>query len=230
MLDTLPYADLLASYNALAEKPLARFDTRANGVRRTAALMEERGLTLPEATQLADVVLPDGDAVAEAPPPSEAADTADGTSLPREDGGASKDESKSDPPDREAAVPIQVDPGITPLVNAFITELMKPDQPRYLATFLRRLNGDNAVRGTAPTETKRAREMTASQQKIVDLCSRPEGATGKELADGCGWPSIAARATCQKIADRFGYILHESPKANGRGISFRLTAKPAAEE
>jgi hypothetical protein len=43
MLDTLPYADLLAIYNAVAEKPVTRFDTRANGVRRTAALMEERG-------------------------------------------------------------------------------------------------------------------------------------------------------------------------------------------
>src|SRR5665213_1099094 len=74
MLDTLPYADLLAIYNALAEKPVGRFDTRANGVRRTAVLMEERGLTLPEAAQLANVPLPDGDAVWEPPPSSDAGD------------------------------------------------------------------------------------------------------------------------------------------------------------
>ena len=86
------------------------------------------------------------------------------------------------------------------------------------------------ARGTVAPGTKRAREMSVSQRKIVDLCGRPEGATGKELAEGCGWPSIAARATCQKIADRFGYVLHERPKANGRGISFHLTAKPAVEE
>jgi hypothetical protein len=72
--------------------------------------------------------------------------------------------------------------------------------------------------------------MTPSERKIVELCSRPEGATGKELAEGCGWPSIAARGTCQKLADRFGYDLHEIPKADGRGISFRMTAKVPAEE
>ena len=48
--------------------------------------------------------------------------------------------------------------------------------------------------------------MTAAQTMIVDLCCRPEGATGKELAEGCGWPSIAARVTCQELADRFGPI------------------------
>ena len=72
--------------------------------------------------------------------------------------------------------------------------------------------------------------MTPSQRKIVDLCCRPEGATGKELAEACGWPSIAARATCQKLADRFGYDMHETSKANGRGISFRMTVKQATEE
>jgi hypothetical protein len=60
MLDTLPYADLLAIHNALAEKPARRFDTQASGGRRTAALMEERGLTLEQAAGLADVVLSDG--------------------------------------------------------------------------------------------------------------------------------------------------------------------------
>ena len=226
MIDTLPYADLLAIYNALAEKSVTRFDTRANGVRRTAALMGERGLTLHEAAQLADVVLPDGDAVPEPPPSSEAADMSDETSLSREDACHTNNEPRSDPPDQDAAVSIQVDPSIAPLVNKFIGELMQQDRPPYLATFLRRLSGEGVARN--PRETA-GRQMTASQRKIVELCGRPEGATGKELAEGCGWPSIAARATCQKIADRFGYILNESPKANGRGISFRMTAKPAAE-
>ena len=58
MLDNMPYADLLAIYNAIAEKPVTRFDTRANGVRRTEALLEARGLTLEEAARLAEVVLP----------------------------------------------------------------------------------------------------------------------------------------------------------------------------
>jgi hypothetical protein len=226
MLDTLPYADLLAIYNALAEKPVARFDTRANGVRRTAALMEERGLTLHEAAQLADVALPDGDAVREAPPSSEAGDMSDESSLPCEYAGDANHEPRSDPPDQEAAVSIHVDPSIASLVNKFVGELMQQNRPPYLVTFLRRLNGVGVARN--PLETA-GRQMTASQRKIVELCSRPEGATGKELAEGCGWPSIAARATCQKIADRFGYVLHESPKANGRGISFHLTAKPAVE-
>lgn len=128
----------------------------------------------------------------------------------------------------EPGTTIQVDAGITPLVNAFVRELMKQERTPYVAAFLRRLDG-GAVRGTAATRPKREREMSASQRKIVELCGRPEGATGKELAEGCGWPSIAARATCQKIADRFGYVLHESPKANGRGISFRLAAKPAVD-
>jgi hypothetical protein len=103
---------------------------------------------------------------------------------------------------------------------------MKQDRPPYLATFLRRLNGDGPKRASANSGTG-VRQMTPSQRKIVELCTRPEGATGKELAEGCGWPSIAARATCSKLAERFGYRFEEQPKANGRGISFRLIAKPA---
>jgi hypothetical protein len=62
MLDTLPYADLLAIHNALSEKPARRFDIRSNGEKRIAALMEQRGLTLEVAATLAEVVLtkPDG--------------------------------------------------------------------------------------------------------------------------------------------------------------------------
>jgi hypothetical protein len=36
MLETLPYADLLAIHNALSEKSARRFDTRAKGERRAA--------------------------------------------------------------------------------------------------------------------------------------------------------------------------------------------------
>jgi hypothetical protein len=225
MLDTLPYADLLAIYNALAEKSVARFDTRANGVRRTAALMEERGMMLPDAAQLAGVVLPDGDAVRETPPPGDPGDMSDETRLPWEYAGTTNDELRSASPDQEAVVQIQVDPGVATLVSRFAGELMKPVRPRYLATFLCRLNSDGARN---PRE-KPGRQMTASQRKIVDLCRRPEGATGKELAEGCGWPSIAARASCEKIADRFGYMLHETPRTKERGICFHLTLKPATE-
>ena len=123
---------------------------------------------------------------------------------------------------------ILVSANIVPFVNAFVRELMKPARAPFVAKFLRRLDAGDAAAGTATS--KREGGMTPSQRKIVDLCSRPQGATGKELAEGCGWPSIAARATCQKLADRFGYDLHESPKANGRGISFRLTAKSTVEE
>ena len=68
MLETMPYADLLAIYNALAEKPVTRFDTRANGVRRTEALLEARGLKLVDAARLADVVLQDGNGIQETGP------------------------------------------------------------------------------------------------------------------------------------------------------------------
>ena len=74
MLDNMPYADLLAIYNAIAEKPVARFDTRANGVRRTEALLEARGLTLAEAALLADVDLQDGDAIQEKAQPEQTND------------------------------------------------------------------------------------------------------------------------------------------------------------
>jgi hypothetical protein len=126
-------------------------------------------------------------------------------------------------------VAIQIDAGIAPLINAFVRELMKQERAPFVAAFLRRMERGTTERGTEGTGTKRAREMSGSQRKIIELCSRPEGATGKELAEGCGWPSIAARATCQKIADRFGYVLNETPKSNGRGITFRMTAKPAME-
>jgi hypothetical protein len=83
---------------------------------------------------------------------------------------------------------------------------------------------EKAARPAKPRTTNpRENGMTVNQRKIIELCERPEGATGKELAEGCGWPSIAARATCQKLADRFGYTLTEKPKTAGRGISFYLT-------
>ena len=128
-----------------------------------------------------------------------------------------------------SGVTIQIDAGIAPLVDAFVRELMKQERAPYVAAFLRCMERRTTERAAGATSTKRAREMSVPQSKIVELCSRLEGATGKELAEGCGWPSIAARAICQKIADRFGYVLHESPRANGRGISFHLTAKPPVD-
>jgi hypothetical protein len=212
MLELLTYADLLAIHNALSEKPARRFDTRTNGEKRTLALMEARGLTLEEAAHLANVVLGAGAATDREGPDDEPIDTKDDgppdLSVPRE----AKD------------MTITVAGDIADLVNHFIVELTKSERPAYLAAFLRRLTS-----GKSPSPAPRERQRTASQQTIIGLCSRPEGATGKELAEGCGWPTIAARATCQKIADRFGYILRESPKANGRGISFRLTVKPGVE-
>jgi hypothetical protein len=211
MLDTLPYADLLAIHNILAEKPARRFDTRTNGERRTAALMEERGLTLEEAARLADVVLPD-------PGSGQGPDATE-----PDDAGYQNDR---EPMDR-GPVTIEVEADLAPLVSAFIGELTKRDRLPYVVTFLRRLNGDGARQ--SGTAAPRERQLTASQRKIVELCSRPEGATGKELAEACGWPSIAARATCRKLADRSGFALEESPKGNGRGISFRMIATAAVE-
>jgi hypothetical protein len=225
MLDTMPYADLLAIYNAIAEKPVARFDTRANGVRRTEALLEARGLMLPEAARMADVVLGDVNNVQDETPTG---DIVPGDAFQGHDAETNQPEAvhENDPGADGPEATIQVDASIAPLVNAFVLELARPERAPFVVNFLRRMNGT----GARSAETKRDRGMTPSQRKIIELCSRPEGATGKELAKGCGWPSIAARATCQKLADRFGYDLHESPKANGRGITFRMTAKPAAEE
>jgi hypothetical protein len=218
MLDTIPYADLLAIYNAIAEKPVARFDTRANGARRTEVIVEARGLTLAEAARLADVVLPDIN-VQQALSTVETGAGADPDETSLGDGRPNDDD-----PNQLAS--IKVDAAFAPLVDAFVRELTKSERLSFVTTFLRRL--DAAGSGAKSTGT-RGREMTLSQRKIVELCARPEGATGKELAEGCGWPSIAARATCQKLADRFGYDLHESPKAKGRGISFRMTAKVTVE-
>jgi hypothetical protein len=209
MLDTLPYADLLAIHNAIADKPARRFDTRINGEKRILALMEARGLTLEEAARLAEVVLGEsGD---------EQRELADEPYDLETDG-------EPAPVVETQEMTITVTSGIAPLVTAFVAELIKQERPIYLATFLRRLTGESS-RSSAPRE----RQMTASQKMIIELCSRPEGATGKELAEGCGWPSIAARATCQKIADRFGYALRETPRTKERGISFHMAPKAAAE-
>jgi hypothetical protein len=178
-------------------------------------LMEARELTLEEAAHLAGVVLGATDASDHEPPAEEPAEETEEPLAP-------PDPTTSDDQDGEATLTVAA--ALVPAVTAFVTELAKPERPAFLVTFLRRLTGETSGR-SAP----RGRQMSASQRKIVELCSRPEGATGKELAEGCGWPSIAARATCQKIADRFNYVLHESPKANGRGITFHLTAKPAVE-
>jgi hypothetical protein len=218
MLDTLPYADLLAIHNALSDKPARRFDTRTNGEKRTLALMEARGLTLEDAARLAGIVLGDNDggdrepAVEQPAEPEEAAQV--GSSEP------------TSPETESQETTIVVSADIGPAVHAFVAELLKPERSAYLTTFLRRLTGDAARMGT---QAPRERQMTASQKTIVDLCGRPEGATGKELAEGCGWPSIAARATCRKLAERFGYALRETPRTKERGISFHMTPKASIE-
>jgi hypothetical protein len=78
----MPYADLLAICNALAEKPVTRFDTRANSVRRTEAILELRDLTLAEAAGLMGVVLPERIDVLEA---VHSADTTTWVALPGDD-------------------------------------------------------------------------------------------------------------------------------------------------
>jgi hypothetical protein len=181
--------------------------------------MEARALTLADAARLADVVLGDNDGGDREPAVEQPAE-------PEEAALAEAPESTA-PDTEDGETTIVVGASIAPAVNAFIAVLVKQDRPAYLTTFLRRLTGETTI---AATKAPRERQMTASQKTIVDLCARLEGATGKELAEGCGWPSIAARATCQKLADRFGYTLEESPKANGRGISFRMITKPAVEE
>jgi hypothetical protein len=175
------------------------------------------------------VVLPDLDAARELIEPRGADVSSDNPDGRDEEAEPSESGAGHRSPDHQATVSIQVEAGIVPLVNAFIAELMKQDRPPYVTTFVRRLNCGGAKRNVDSPKSGE-RPMTQSQRKIVELCTRPEGATGKELAEGCGWPSIAARATCRKLADRFGYVLEENPKAKGRGISFRMVAAPAAEE
>jgi hypothetical protein len=222
MLKNLPYADLLAIHNAFSEKPIRRFDTRSNGEKRTEALMEQRGLTLEDAAAFAEVVLPKPGGTDEGSPGDPATQSED-LIPPREGAGET---SPSPTPGAEDEVTVTVNADIAPQVNAFIEAMSKPERPTWLTTFLRRLNGEGA-RSAVPAS--RGRQMTASQKKIVELCGQPEGATGKELAEGCGWPSIAARAACQKIAYRFGYLLRETPRTKERGISFLLTPKSDAE-
>jgi hypothetical protein len=136
MIDTLPYADLLAIHNALAEKPARRFDTRINGEKRTAALMEQRGLTLEEAAGFAGIVLP-GPGGADESLPREPASEPD-EHIPSTEGEG--ETSSSPPPSDEATIAVNAD--IAPQVTAFIEAMSKAERPTWLITFLRRLNGE----------------------------------------------------------------------------------------
>jgi hypothetical protein len=235
MLDALPYADLLAIHNALAEKPARRFDTRTNGERRTATLMEERGLTLADAARLADVVLAGDEPSGEATTPDKPTPTSDEDGGPAlkvthgpVDGGSTDDDAERVVTLTGSDIRI-----LAALVFGDESGTMTEDEVTSMlqdaAAVMEKLRAAPLAKPARAPKAKRTGAMTSSQQKIVELCARPEGATGKELAEGCGWPSIAARATCQKLADRFGYTLEENPKANGRGISFRMSAKPELE-
>ncbi|HTH99107.1 MAG TPA: hypothetical protein VL574_16940 [Stellaceae bacterium] len=73
-----------------------------------------------------------------------------------------------------------------------------------------------------PKAERRPAKPTDTQANLINICTRPQGATAKELADAAGWSGISARITMTKIADRFGYILTEKPKAAGRGITFYM--------
>jgi len=61
------------------------------------------------------------------------------------------------------------------------------------AAIIEKIRAAPVAKPARALKAKRTGGMTASQRTIVELCSRPAGATGKELAEGCGWPSIAAR-------------------------------------
>ena len=231
MLDTLPYADLLAIHNALAEKPARRFDTRTNGERRTAALMEERGLSVADAARLADVVLPGDEPTGGPDSPDNPAQTSDDAGIPAAPAseGSSADETADDKTERVFTLTGSDIRVLAALVfgdeSGTMTEDEVTEMMQDAAAVIEKLRATPLARPALAPKGKLSGGMTASQRTIVDLCCRPEGATGKELAEGCGWPSIAARATCQKLADRFGYMLEESPRAGGRGISFRMVAK-----
>jgi hypothetical protein len=115
------------------------------------------------------------------------------------------------------------------LVKVFVHELTKQERAPYVAAFVRRLAAGDAERHRVPTGAKRERAMSPLLRKIVELRGRAQGATDKDWAEGCGWPSIAARATCQKRVDRFDCEPYENPKAIGHGITFRMAPKPAVD-
>jgi hypothetical protein len=211
MLDTMPYADLLAIYNTLAEKPVTRFDTRANGVRRTEALLEARGLTLPEAARLADVVLGDAKSVQEEADQADAAardalqgDDADPNQTD-DDAGGHEGDPDVDGPDAT----IQVDTSIAPLVNAFMHELAKPERAPFVANFMRRLNGTLA----RSTETKRDRGS--------DRGYRPTAGPDSSAA------AVARRATAERAAHR---LLLEVDRLREAGVTSRRALARAFTE
>lgn len=206
MLATMPYADVLAVYNAIAERPARKFETLAIGRARTQKLLDTKKMTLSEAARLADVVLPSE------PPPKVA---------PGEDNGP------------ELLV------RMTAAEIISVSQLLRGDFPAALNepardTILAKLASATLEPVANPRGTKqpnaRVGGMTSNQRTIIKLCERPEGATGKEMADGCGWPSIAARATCTQLAERFGYTLSEKPKSGGRGITFHMTPEAPLNE
>jgi hypothetical protein len=201
MLNTLPLRQIVAIYNANAPKPVAKFENAEKGIRRTQALLDRLGISDATAAKKAGITL----AEPVAPKPAPAAKPAPAP--------------KPAPAKAEAAPIASTTVAASTITAAILVEKLNIDATLAdaIAAFIRRTE---KAKGPKAEKT-----MTDKQETIVELCGRPKGATGKELAEGVGWPTIAARTTCQNIADRYGYTLTETPKGYGRGVSFHLAAK-----
>lgn len=245
LIDTLPLAALVTVHNSLTKNTVKKFENRTKAKRRIEDLLKNHGgVSFDQAARDARVAppLPYDDDTLENPDDTDPVheDKTDTTDDETGHGDKVEDDARyGDVAIRQVAELPATGPDVIVRLTAnerhAISQLLAGEFPAALNEPMRdellaRLRTAPPAPAPKPARTTKARTtnprtegMTANQRAIINLCSRPEGATGKELADGCGWPSIAARTTCQKLADKFGYWLSETPKTKTRGIAFKLT-------
>lgn len=227
MTKPLTQSELLALYNALAPKQVNRFENRAIALDRVEKLLKRLHLTLDEAIAKveAQVSVKTKPVSAPSKAPSKASAKAPANAP------APAAPAPPAPVPETAAAPAS-EPKISRVTRDRVTE----DEDGFYAVVNGITYGTWATKGAALAGLKTEQERAARKQKgqasdgsprgsaavIIRLCTREQGATAKEMADALGWPSIAARANCIKIAERFGYTVTVFPKGKGESLRYQL--------
>ena len=195
MLEKLSATKLVLLHNAVAEQPVKRFENTAKALQRTRKAIETSGYATHEALAKAGLVTDNK-------PPS---------ALTSADSRAAADMSQTLP--------------ATPVVTAaqLVEKIgMAHELAELVVAFVRRQQVKGARATRSPGDPK---PPSGKGALIVELCSRPEGATMKDLLLATAWPSLAAKTVCGKLAERAGLRFSFTARSKDHGPAvYRMSA------
>ena len=195
MLEKLSAASLVLFKNAVVEQPVKRFENTAKALQPTREAIEISGYATHRALVKAGLVTDDTLAFA-----LTSAET-------------------------QVTVDVLATPPAAPVVTA--AELVeKFGMTQELAELVESSVRRHQTKGARAMRSPGTPKLPSGKGTlIVELCSRPEGATMKDLLVATGWPSLAAKTVCGKLAERAGLQFSFIARNKDRGPTvYRISA------